>query len=571
MLLLAQVQSLITGARTAELSDFEIIELAKLTPSVGVISVLAQGLEKRVIPAEKILPYLVLSADSADKELPIAMALRAPGPNGDRPNPNVYVRPIVGGAQASYQVHALLYLAQKLGATKLGGQLIELFLAAGARPTVAAYQGLPEGKPSPTVRQVAASKQIQLPAYVRETARRGLKPARAKTLAIALADESLMPSEFVAADREYQSLAIRTWSTLLPKVPRDLRYIGENEAGLDHSVKALNDRAYVYYLDQGLIPSYTLLNSIMTMAGAYRDWPLIRRDLQNMIIESVKRGSHLDLEQFGLYQRVGLDVGPLQAEYTKPYLGKVCSVTKGLAPRELRTLSEALGLSTGSADTSRASACSRLAKAAALPEAQLISAAYQRNEQLFQARSLHIDEIAANSSARVQCTPATTAVDIKTKAPRDVVYYRDDANKIWCFGRSSFGQLMKEKVNPNTSQKLPSFLLSEIEAKSKLWSRDQPIDEVISTMKNPEKIDNDDSEHVYMLFREFIISHKGRDVAGLQPDDVQKVYTTTGYPSVVSSLSPKHALYSLAHTAEFMFLRDKNSFGKIMLMLSASG
>ena len=86
---LAQVQSLITGARTAELSDFEIIELAKLTPSVGVISVMAQGLEKRVIPAEKILPYLVLSADSADKELPIAMALRAPGPNGDRPNPNV--------------------------------------------------------------------------------------------------------------------------------------------------------------------------------------------------------------------------------------------------------------------------------------------------------------------------------------------------------------------------------------------------------------------------------------------------------------------------------------------------
>ncbi len=568
--LLKHVQELVLAQDSAPLSDYELSQLSILNggplaqPSVrkGLLAVLNQALAKKVVAPDRYLPYLLMHARGPEAVIPIAMALRAKDVD-----PNVYI-PIRTAQGGTADLHSLAYVSQGVTDPATVQTIQLLLLTAGAQPGMPVYRA--------SAGQTIKSSIPSVAAYLRERGKTVPKlsdPEATTNLGYLLGRSELLRTG-TAASVQTQQTAVAAHTPLVTSLPLSNDYVGLDYRLLVWCVDYLNLSAWLHFIDRGLVPSYALVNRLLLLARNYREWPLIKANLQAMLIQAVKRGTKLDQQQYQLYQQTGLDVTALDQAYNTRYVDKACSITEGLAPRELRTIAESLGLSTSPArpfnasqdldpNSSRAVVCQQLKRVAALPEEQLQTAAHARSQQLFQARNVHLDELAQDPNHQVKCTKSLGLKgQVTDYAPRDVAYYRQ-GDQVHCFGRPSFAQLIAEKKDPLNGQMLPGYFIKELEAKSRLWSRNQPLSSTIKEMLRVDQPTDQDSQHILELF----LANARLKNTQLSPSQVQTVLGRVGYAVVTDGLTQVHAMYTLARVAEFLYLYDNEAYQRLVASL----
>lgn len=484
--------------------------------SPGFIFLWKLALERKAIDPDVALIESIAQAQTRASLLLIALSLRHGG------NPNMYVAtPGVG------TIHLLGYVYAKLLPTigTADPELIELIVAmlviAGSKPVMPIFDPS-GGKINPTGLPDPRKATMDVPQWLREQGVIGLleklppnlystlNPAIANELAVLLDRVDLKPS---VTNTELSSI-IKAFSDHMltnMKIVESWRHDGLDYVSLKETVIYYNRPAFIYLLDQGLGPSYNLVDFILTRMNESREQglSLLQEEDEKLLTEALARGVELDQEQLTLLRQNGQAVVErIEKVYQEPYWKKTCQVTKGPVSPRLQSLAFGLNLDP-SQGKDKASLCHSLEKLATAEPDKLVSAAVKRQQERISASVSEVTEYIDNEGgpAFVCRNRSLLPHDPYEYADEELASYRDEQGVVWCFTSNMFETLIGHGLNPYTNQKLPSSFLHQLTSQlAKLkqlkvdYSNPVTFEETITRLRSPDVITNEESDKILRQF-----------------------------------------------------------------------
>ncbi len=279
---------------------------------------------------------------------------------------------------------------------------------------------------------------------------------------------------------------------------------------LDTSVIYYNSDAYISLIDYGESPSYFLMNNILLrMRNARQKGRVLQfRELYNMLLYSISRGSQLDNEQRIIVANTGDDIltGVIN-EYQTPYWRKICSngknynkntndidvispsltsptsiterniminnnnnnndggerntYTGGVVkhgdssriPDRLKQLAFSLNLNT----SSKTAICNHIDHLSKSNRNTVVAAAQKRQQTRMRTDTSSIDDFMNNEDTNYPIcrNQALLEHELYDYNDLDLAYYKDDQGVIWCFPSEMYQNLLLDGKNPYNMTILP--------------------------------------------------------------------------------------------------------------------
>lgn len=354
--------------------------------------------------------------------------------------------------------------------------------------------------------------------------------------------------------RSYQEedmyLAIRAFSmAVLPKIPASALRTGLDYKSLLTAEASFNSAAFTDLLSRGQMPSYLLINRIILDLKRYQGrLPFI--ELQNMLRDSVTRGVTLDQDQLTIIGTLGQNTLTLVNQaYAEPYWRKVCRVTTGAVPEELRMLAASLNLNT---DAGKGAICENLSLLSAADKQGLKDAARRKQQLRMMGEVGYLSEfLEGKIPDLVPRNRSLMPQDPFTYNDNDIVFYRDDQGSIWAFGREMFATILESKTNPYSSAPLPAEVLVKIEMKNQLSGGPAiSFDNAIDHLDDKDSIGNNMSAQVLQQYAN-LANRMGvpSEVAlGLSKADMSAALRAINLDVNLDGLTTSHALTTVAYT-----------------------
>lgn len=349
-------------------------------------------------------------------------------------------------------------------------------------------------------------------------------------------------------------LAIRSFSmAVIPKIPTSTLRTGLDYKSLLTAEAAFNSAAFTDLLGRGQMPSYILVNRIILDLKRYQGrLPFI--ELQNMLRDSVTRGATLDQDQLTIIGTLGQNTLTLVNQaYAEPYWRKVCRVSTGAVPEELRMLATSLNLNT---DAGKAAICENLSLLSAADKQGLKDAARRKQQLRMMGEVGYLSEfLEGKIPDLVPRNRSLMPQDPFTYNDNDIVFYRDDQGSIWAFGREMFATILESKTNPYSSAPLPVEVLAKIEMKNQLGGGPAiSFDNAIDHLDDKDSIGNNMSAQVLQQYTN-LANRMGvpSEVAlGLSKADMSAALRAINFDVNLDGLTTSHALNTVAYAVVWL-------------------
>lgn len=484
--MLQEIQKKILGSRAEQLTPVEVHRLFSepITPEFNLT--LYRAFQRKALNPDLTLLQAIPRAQTRPYLIPIALCLRFGA------DANMYVTmPNVG------TVHLLGYLYLTLGGDKLNNveaadidildTIVLMMLTQGSRSSLPMFDPLAgkiRGPGDAPASSMSVVEWLADQGYVNILGRvpggdpsqiRKVVPGAQSLNILAILMDNLSIGSDTYVEREL-SLAIRAYSlTVFDAIPISDTRVEMDYIGLNDSVTFLNSATYEKLLKHGQIPSYLLINRIITGMKAYRTAGRIIpfQELQKMLTLSLDSGIELDQDQYNIISGMGSDVlETINRSYQQPYWRKICTVKNSVGdiPESLRQVAIALNIDH---TLSKAAICETLIGLSKADKESLKEAARRRQELRMAGDLGTINEFLNGKTPQLVCrNRSTLRYDPMDYNDLDLAYYRDDQGAVWCFSSDSFASLLEAGVNPTNNTALPeSFkdqLRQQIEALQKL-------------------------------------------------------------------------------------------------------
>lgn len=374
-------------------------------------------------------------------------------------------------------------------------------------------------------------------------------------------------------DRNYESkdlvLAIRAFSSVsFDNIPVPTSYIMMDYKSLYESVVYINADAYEKLINLGQLPSYLLINKILTTMKSYKTNGRIiaMQELERMLLASIAVGVQLDQDQLNIISTLGqTTLDAVMKEYEVPYWRKICKSSHKVAPQPLRNLAMSLNIDPDMGHDAICDNISRLSKA----DKEALKEAARKRQQLRMASNLGMVNEFQNENIPVLVCRNKSLLQHDPNDYNDIdsIAYRDDQGAIWCFTSDSFASLLESGINPYNSTMLPQLFKDQLEYQisvlKKLGKTPSPttfsssidnlsVNDSITEKSGTNAIDT----LVYLASR----NNVNIDIVrGLSKEAMMAALNTIGYNINLISLSTNHALITTARILEYVNHTDPES------------
>jgi len=287
----------------------------------------------------------------------------------------------------------------------------------------------------------------------------------------------------------------------------------EPSLGLKLARKYLNLTAYELFTDLGGNVSYAEVNDMILSIKYYKNIGdfISMSQAREMLLYSISRGVLLDKDQIELIgqisERLLCKIGYV---YFQPYWIKACSISNGKASDKLKLLAYQLNLDP---EVPKDTLCHRI-KSIAKADPDMVKQ-FTITRQKMRIRSdvsfiNQFDNYALPSDIKCNNRSLIKA-NLYDLPDKDIGYYRDNTNALWCFTSNNFAKMVEKKINPYTNEEFPSWFVSEIEDKIAFITtyRDidkdpKPISYAVDLLRTPDIPDNQISDRYVELFEELM-------------------------------------------------------------------
>jgi len=572
---------------TDYLTSTEIKQILSTDLDSRKIVYLIEGMSKY---PDQVIPDLVLAQGVArlarrSSLLPMSLALRY------NANPNLYVDvPKLGS------VHILIYVISALNNdpdTSLIYSAVYTLLVSGANPTLPARAvggGLAESQTmdelieSTSVLEWVSKKQIEFPLkewfevtvgavkLESEVDQINYASIRVRTAVLLDRYDLLEASDLISQFDPIKYHANTIFMNLLKNGS-----LNRKSEDLRRSIGFLNADTFVALVNDGVIPTYetwnigkssfvngyNTMNAILMTMEQFKDDPVITDVLLRMLIEALKNNAVFDSEQLSMLRRINSRAAETAIKiYSVPFWAKECRIEDAAVSPRFVNLASNLSLDPTMPKTV---VCRKLQSISEQDVNSLKAAAIARQRSRLAANTSDITDY-------IDDTPSASCINKNGVNPEeyadmDTVYYKDARGMNWCFIRDDFDNLLKTRVNPTTTEKLPDSLLAEIRYKQGqlkaigIIDMDaMSIDKSIQVLMSEDTISSADSNK---LLSE-VLTAIGIDrsifdkFTNTQLSDFSAI---TGNRIELRGLSKKHAQFTFARAVAPIILRDRSYAG----------
>ena len=367
-------------------------------------------------------------------------------------------------------------------------------------------------------------------------------------------------------NRDYEAkdiiLAIRAF-TPIDSIPVQTALIMIDYKSLYDCVTYLNSDAFEKLLDAGQLPSYLLINKILTNMKFYktRGRIMAHQELEKMLTASITIGVQLDREQLNIISTLGQNVLDIvMKDYEIPYWRKICKASHKIVPQRLRQLAISLNIDP---DLSQTAICDNISKLAKSDKEAIKDAAKKRQQLRMSSNLGHIYEFQNEHIPNLTCSNKTLLLnDPFDYNDIDIAYYRDDQGDIWCFTSDSFDSLLENGLNPYNSTTLPQSLKDQlyykidILKKLDLYRISSPItlSTAIDNLSLNDSVSEKNSEQVVNNFIHLANRYNVNIdiIKNLSKDSMMVALNSIGYNVDLTSLVTSHALITTAYIIEYV-------------------
>jgi len=567
--ILNEVQKKIFGQRSENLTPLEINNLFQLPITPDFNLTIHEALENKAIDPDVSLLQAIPRAKIRDYLIPIALCLRYGA------DANMYVEaPRVG------IIHILGYVYTILGNTniKISGMksdpidenilntIVLMLIAQGSLPSLPIFDSKGGKIREYTEKQPTVREWLNEQGYSSIINRVGSANELQKTVdkdSLAILSILLDKDKLISRDYKDQdlSLAIRCFSVMsLDKIPisnvknmLDFKY-------LEDSVTYLNSNAYQKLLNSGQMPSYVLINKILTDMRVYKNIGkfIAVNELERMLLSSVSFGTQLDQAQLNMISTMGNNIhDSVMKDYEQPYWRKICKSPSKEIPERLQKLAISLNIDPTLNKSSICENITELSKA----DKEVIKESSKRRQQIRLAANLgHINDFIGENIPTMICrNKALLPHDPFEYNDIDIAYYRDVQGAIWCFTRDSFISILETGLNPYNSTVLPESFKEELKYKVNILERlgidvnfaKPPVTftSAVDSLTSHDSISEKSSEHIINLFIQRASENNisSTTVRSLAKQNMIDALRSIGYNIDLSTLSTQHSLITTAY------------------------
>lgn len=332
---------------------------------------------------------------------------------------------------------------------------------------------------------------------------------------------------------------------------------------LAKSVDYYNNTAFTFYVDEGYMPSYHLINKILVSMKEANE-SLIINLYEKMILNLIDRGYPLDRDQLSIIESAGTTVlDRILSAFKVPYWKKACRDKSCCPKQRLKRLALALGLNPTHENKTL---CNQI-NAYAASEPQSLLEAFERRQRLRLNFNMgYANEFMGGASPNLMCANRSILTSqFYEMNDMEISYYRDSMGKVWCFTSTMYENLIKNKINPTTRAELPPSFLTEIKTKFDTLkelgldpSVSDPITfhEALEELSKPDEISNRDSENIVNSVEEYMkINGFPNIFSKLDTKQMQEALKSLGYVINLEDLTSSHQIITFSR-AIHGFLRE---------------
>jgi hypothetical protein len=414
------------------------------------------GLDNKVIDPDKLLLAVIPQIKKVSNLILVAFAVRAGA------NVNQYVEVIEIG-----QVHLLIYTVMKIREAPLQSVTLYTLKLLGAK-----FEMPVSLAKSTPVADWLRSKKIVVSSINNTRVINIITNTDVKVL-MTLSELRLAIESRIVGDQQ---------GTILSKTINVYQTDHAVNLVLKMAIEEFNLEAFVFFLDQGIQTNYFLINELTLLIQHYykqsinplsskktvESDKLILNCYRSMLLEAIKRGAILDVEQLTTLAATNSNEQVLD-EYHHPAWKKMCYVTKGDVPHRLRNLGFYLNLPSASKEE----ICQEIVKLAVFDGEKLKESVVARQQERLSANVSSISDFLNGPSSEPKrgCqNKGALQKDPYAYNDAQVSFYRDDQNSVWCFTSDLYESLLSKKINPHspTAEKLPQEFLDTIKMRLEL-------------------------------------------------------------------------------------------------------
>ena len=277
---------------------------------------------------------------------------------------------------------------------------------------------------------------------------------------------------------------------------------GEN-IGIVKTIESCYFEFFKFFIDSGLIPGYfTITRVILKIKANLNDKPL-RDEYIKMLESSIEVGISLDLHQLTILSTSNAGITNLiLKKYREPLWKKVCRKPEvGPITRELKTLMYGLNLQN---INNKKQLCQTLQQFDMADQSKLLDAAFLRQQKRIGSEFGKITDFLTTDSPSAICSNSTVLqTNPLDYSDRSLAVFRDGNNHAWCFPSNMFEDLVHDKINPYTSDRLPDEFLLELKSQLDLLraaginpSNPLKFSESINNLKKNDEVTNEESDMI---------------------------------------------------------------------------
>jgi hypothetical protein len=569
--MLNEVQRKIYGQRNEKLSPVEINRLFQVPVTPEFNLVIYRGLQRSAIDPDVTILQAIPRARAKEYLISIALCLRFGA------DANMYVdAPKIGIIHILGYVY-MIFSQDSSSDQNILNTIILMLVAKGSRSALPIYDRKDTIKSSLSVLDwlndqgfdtilnrvsIGDSSELQ----------RVVDTNSLAILSILLDMTTIMSREYMPGDMQ---LAIRAFSTSsFDSIPAPTTMIMMDYKSLDDSVLYLNSTAFDKLLKRGQLPSYLLINKILTNMRIYKasNQVIAVQELERMLLSAIAVGTQLDSDQLSIISIMGRDIlESVTREYEKPYWMKVCKVTNNTTPDPLKKLAISLNIDPTLSQTVICESIATLSRS----DKEALKDAARRRQQIRMAGDLGtMNEFLNDKIPNLVCrNKSLLQHDPLDYNDIDIAYYRDDQGATWCFTSDAFVTILETGMNPYNSTILPNSFKEQLRYQISVLKRLGMSNEIgpsrapvlfstaIDSLTTKDMVTERSSEQFLEKFIEIAMNNgiSPETIRSLSKERMMAALQSINYQVNLTPLSTSHALITTSRIIDYINKTDPAS------------
>jgi hypothetical protein len=377
-------------------------------------------------------------------------------------------------------------------------------------------------------------------------------------------DDCLEPEDFF--NESLLELAIRSFSdSVVSKAKINTDFISNDidNKSMVNSVKYINYKSFIKFLELGCLPSYILINKMLLNLRLYnsnKSEYIERRDVFNMLISSIENGVIIDKDQYNIIIALGPQIKDnFDSVYKQPYWKKTCKSSQSEISNELEKIAIDLNIDTSS---SKNVICQNITSLSKYESSKLVASASEKERVKLSIELGMLSEFIDGKAPNLICRNKTLMENnITDYNDIDTANYRDENGAIWCFVKDSFDSLIDSGQNPYTIQPLPENFIQLLKNKRDVLKKLNLYSEPAKTFKSSvsvltekDVINNIHTDYVVKGVQQLALINNVRDdtLKSLSIEQMTEILNNSNINYNFTGLTRNHSFITFCYIISFL-------------------